>query len=268
MEQYLLPQPAYLKTRNDDFSQIPPSGSFFENLENNINGEINQMKTVLSHPFDYPKSLQDGRDAEGFVYINGRRLPGIFQGFEIGAGVIVEKFDSKTMALDATKNGLKEEAKKAKANKETLETFQVDRGLKPITGRGEFLLLDDDFSTAIAKAREFVRIVTHWQDGDRVAEGVPRVFKISSLLIGSENAPFNFQYIKIPDYRVAMTTGREGALTAFFIFEQFDIFKQEAKTTKPISTAKATNSGENKKNIKKPTNPTTQAISIIWPQNG
>lgn len=265
--QNLLPQPSYLITRNDDFSEEPKSGSFIQNLENNFTGELNRMKSILADPFGYQKSLQDGRDAEGFVYINGRRLPGIFQGFEVGAGINMEKFDSKTMALDASKAGLKEAAAEAKTNKEVLQTYQVDRGLKPITGRAEFLLLDDEFSTAVAKAKEFVRIVTHWKEGDRAAEQVPRVFKISSLLIGAENSPFNFTSIKIPDYRVTMGTGKEGALTASFTFEQFDIFKQEAKTTAPKSEAKATNSGANKKATKPPaTNPSTAPIQVIWPQ--
>lgn len=229
----------YIYTKNDDFSDALQGGYLVQSLQRFGNGFFNKDKTIISHPFTFAQSLQDGRNAEGFVYVNGRRIPGIFTGFEVNGGLNLEKFNKDSMENTPTaalKKGLK--------TGEIVATFSTLRGSKPISGHYEFILLDDDYSTALEKSNEFVKIVTHWQDGEASKvvskklgsdKPFPQIFLMESFLIG-EGRPFNFKngqlYVYIPDYKLTMAnSGIEGRIDAAFQFEQFNIFydKESAK---------------------------------------
>jgi len=258
----------YINSRNEDFSQLPSTagillGSFTKNFSN---GEYNRFKSILSNPLTYASSLQEGRDAEGFVFINGRRIPGIFQGFEINGGINVEKFDKDKMEIKPIKT-----SKVKTGGNEIVQVYQVNRGTKPITGRADFTFLDDNFSTAVQKAKEFVRIVTRWQGGEASEDlmsmlgsdkPIEKVFKIRSLLIG-KGRPFNINYVMIPDFKCNMGTGIEGKIDGSFNFEQFNLFLTEKEPENPKSKQKGAGGGREKAKIEEPSNPV--AVPIIAP---
>lgn len=175
-------------------------------------------------------AIQGLRDAEGDVYINGRPVPGIFQGFSVAGGLITERFDHKKNRLVKIDVGS--------------QVFQIDKGIKPFAGNASWILLDDAWSTALQKAREFVRIMTYYEDGQDSLKDLKRVFRIESFLVGADR-PFNFSSIKIIDFGVDENIGIEGRLDASFSFRQFEIFKGEAFVRKPESTPNKSDSGEN-----------------------
>ncbi len=307
----------FVNQRNDDFSQKRISARKYGNtdLERNaiegftggtLRGEFNRFlksivpanpltgKSLLSPPslgtaFDelvikaqtLSGAIQEIRDAEGNVYINGRLVPGIFQGFRISGGVQTEKFDQKKHRVKTRKQALIEqfltEKKKELGTKEFVkqlealkveaiadakkalqgvkdipagaQLFQIDKGLKPYSGGGSWILLDDEWSTALQKAREFSRIMQFWKDGPdalrpSVGLELKRVFRIESFLVGADR-PFNFSTIKILDFGVREDNSIEGRLDANFGFEQFEIFTKDAEQREPESTPNKSDSGVN-----------------------
>jgi hypothetical protein len=177
-------------------------------------------------------AIHDIRGAEGDVYINGRLVPGIFQGFRVAGGLVSEKFDQK-----------KYRDKLVNLPSGT-QLFQIDKGIRPFTGSASWILFDDEWSTAIQKAREFVRIMTYYQDGPENIRNLKRVFRLESFLVGADR-PFNFSTIKITDYNVDENVGIEGRLDAGFTFSQFEVFKGEAFVREPESTPNKSDSGVN-----------------------
>jgi hypothetical protein len=178
-------------------------------------------------------AINDARNAEGDVYISGRLVPGIFQGFRIAGGVVVEKFDQQ-----------KYRDKLVNLPKDS-QLFQIDKGVKPFSGSAKFVLLDDPWSTALQKAREFIRIMTFYKDGaDTSLSKLTRVFRIESFLVGADR-PFNFSTIKIIDYSCEMGTAIEGQIDASFDFEQFEVFTGEAQIREPESRPNKSDSGVN-----------------------
>jgi len=164
------------------------------------------------------------RFVEDQVYINGRVLPGIFQGMRLSGGIYSERVTVKARP-----------DKKVKG-KVVKRHFQVDNGDRPISGSIAFLLLDDEYSTAKRKAREFISIITDWeagQVGDK--EKIPRVFTLGSNWNGEDwSGPYNFTRIKIRDYSMEANTGDlEGQLNIEFMFEQYDALDSEGKLKKP-----------------------------------
>lgn len=188
---------------------------------------------------EYEKNAQKGnvisdrdklaRSLEDIVTINGRTIPGIFQGFAFSGGVITEKFDKQRHNLKVRGKAIK--------GAETAQLFQVDKGIRPIAGNAAFMLLDDFYSSAKDKAIEFINIVTDWEGG--VGTGIPRVFFINSFLTGSEfSHGGNFTRVKIIDYALNMPiSGNEGQIDATFQFEQFEILESEDKIKKPLTPA-------------------------------
>jgi len=165
--------------------------------------------------------IQNTRDAEGLVFINGRQIPGIFQGFSAQGGTVIEKVDQTKV-----RQGLIKFKDLNKQSKGTQSVFSIDKGLEPVTGSAQFTLLDDLFSTALQKSREFIRIVNFAgpnSDANSAIKSFPRVFKIESFLIGLDR-PYNFETIKIPKYSTVMSNRQEGRIDAAFQFEQFDVF--------------------------------------------
>lgn len=257
-----------VNSRNEDFSNKRISARVYGNTEiekDSINGftggtargEFNRFiksivpsdprtgKSILSPPsmdesFDdlvlrsqsLSDAIQDIRSAEGDVFINGRLVPGIFQGFRVSGGVQMEKFKQKKYR------------KKLVALPEGAQLFQIDKGVKPYSGGGSWILLDDDWSTAIQKAREFIRIITYYQDGVDDLKNLKRVFKIESFLVGADR-PFNFSTIKINDYNINMDNQIEGALVADFQFVQFEVVPSEAIKREPESVPNKSDSGTN-----------------------
>ncbi len=258
----------FVNQRNDDFSASRKSARVYgtTDLEKNaiegftggtLRGEFNRFlksivpanpitgKSLLSPPslgtdFDelvvksqaLSTAIQDIRNAEGDVFINGRLIPGVFRGFRIAGGVQSEKFDQKKYRDKLV--GLPSGA----------QLFQIDKGIRPIKGDAEFVLLDDDWSTALQKAREFVRIMTFYQDGPEAIKKLKRVFRIESFLVGADR-PFNFSTIKIIGHGINMDNSIEGRLDAQFTFEQFEIFKGEAQVREPESFPNKSDSGVN-----------------------
>lgn len=256
----------FVNQRNDDFStnRLSPRKYGTTELEKDaiegftggtLRGEFSRFlksivpanpltgKSLLSPPSlgtDYDElvlkaqtlsgAIQDIRDAEGDVYINGRLVPGIFQGFSVAGGLITERFDHKKNRLVKIDVGS--------------QIFQIDKGIKPFAGNASWILLDDMWSTALQKAREFVRIMTYYQDGPDNIKDLKRVFRIESFLVGADR-PFNFSSIKIIDFGVDENIGIEGRLDASFAFRQFEIFKGEAFVRTPESVANKSDSGVN-----------------------
>ncbi len=177
-------------------------------------------------------AIQDIRKAEGDVYINGRLVPGIFQGFRVSGGLITEHFD-------------KQKYRNKLVNLPSgSQLFQIDKGIKPFSGSASWVLLDDEWSTALQKAREFVRVMTFYEDGPDAIKNLKRVFRIESFLVGADR-PFNFSSIKITVYNVDENIGIEGRLDAGFSFRQFEVFKGEAFVRSPESTPNKSDSGVN-----------------------
>lgn len=266
----------YSDTRNEDFSKVTQKKAlsldvpFEQNLSilgDTLNGELNQFKRSLAGSLTRAKSLQDGRNAEGVVRINGRKIPGIFQGFEINGGLNLEKFDKDKMKIKPIKT---DEMKEATAGGKLLQVYQVNRGMKPISGRADFILLDDRHSTAVQKAKEFIRIVTSWEGGEAAEDmkkilgsttPIEKVFKIRSLLVG-RGQPFDFSYVMIPDYKLNMGTGLEGQIGASFNFEQFSLFTTEATPETPKTKQTGAGNGKEKAPIEEPVNPVLTPITI------
>ena len=129
------------------------------------------------------------------------------------------------------------------------QLFQVDKGIKPFSGTGTWSLLDDPWSTALQKAREFSRIMSFYEDGVDAAEttnglDLKRVYRIESFLVGADR-PFNFSNIKIVDFGIDMDNQIEGKLNANFSFEQFEVFDIQATPRQPESKANKSDSGVN-----------------------
>ena len=173
-------------------------------------------------------TLREIRDVEGDVKVNGKLIPGIFQGLSLAGGNFIEKFDNK-----------RTEFRIAGKKLASVKTFQVDKGVKPIAGSLRFVLMDDTFSYAQEKVDEFIRIVTHYEDGLFFQKtGIPRVFDFECFL-NKSNGAFQFRTIKVKDYRINMPIGTEGRIDASFDFEQFDLLSSEkpkAPKTKPSGT--------------------------------
>ena len=239
----------YINSKNEDFSSNP-EGGFFQRGIDSLKGEFGRYKDRITNPLTYTRDLENARDAEGDVYINGRRVCGIFQGFQINGGVYVEKFDQKKY-----RNNLVDLPNGA-------QLFQIDKGLRPISGSASFVLLDDRYSTALEKAKEFVRIVTHWEDGETAQQKVKRVFRIKSFLIGVDRA-FNFSTIKIPDYNLDMSNQMEGRIDASFRFEQFEIFQDEFKSRRPITGRTGDDAGAQINDLTVDDNPFTAGIEVV-----
>lgn len=277
----------FVNQRNEAFSQERKSARVYGNTDlekdaiegftgGTLRGEFNRFmksivpanprtkKSLLSPPslgteFDelvikaqaLSTAIQDIRKAEGDVYISGRLVPGIFQGFRITGGVVTEKFkQNKTRdKLVGFKTGS--------------QLFQIDKGVKPYKGDAEFLLLDDPWSTSIQKAREFVRTMTFWEDGPDAIKDLKRVFRIESFLVGADR-PFNFSSIKITDFGVDEGVDIEGALQARFSFEQFEIFKGEFQIRSPETTPNKSDSGVNINDLTIDSNPVVdEPITVL-----
>lgn len=237
----------------------PLTGKSFVDSQPKLGDEFETLKNKSNA---FSQAYNDIRDAEGLIFINGRRIPGVFQGFNIRGGVFVERFDQKKHRLVTKVKALAKELLAAKtvatfaealalARKQLAggvdipkgaQLFQVDKGVKPFTGSANFVLLDDLFSTALQKSREFIRIMTHFRDGEDQKLGLNRVFKMESFLNGADR-PFNFTTIKIIDFACDMPIGMEGRINASYDFEQFDIFKGEIPTREPETPQRKVNRG-------------------------
>lgn len=192
----------------------------------------------------YSEFVNDSREAEGLVFINGRRVPGIFQGFKTVGGLETDKFDKARVKLDKTKV----------AGKDT-QTFSIVKNILPFKGSCSFLFLDDQYSSALQKCREFARIMTYFVDSkDKAAH----VVTIESFLIGADR-PFNFSTILIPSFGVDMDNQMEGALSASFDFEQYEIFEGEAKFREPGTKPNRTGGDVNINNLSVDFNPVLDA---------
>ncbi len=115
---------SYLNSRNQDFRI---EDELFD-LAQSVQGHIARFKNRLSNPLTYTRDLENDRDAEGQVFINGLLMPGIFQGFRIGGGIITERVDRQRLRKEA-REAKKSEIQGLKAGR-TL--FQIDKGLVPI----------------------------------------------------------------------------------------------------------------------------------------
>lgn len=200
----------------------------------------------------YSEFVNDSREAEGLVFINGRRVPGIFQGFKTTGGLEVEKIDkSRFDKLD--KDGKPEFSLGGKlAGK---RTYSSVKQILPYKGSCSFLFLDDQYSSALQKCREFARIMTYYVDQkDKAAH----VVTIESFLIGADR-PFNFSTILIPSFGVDMDNQMEGALSASFDFEQYEIFEGEAKFREPGTKPNRTGGDVNINNLSVDFNPVLDA---------
>jgi len=271
---------SYINTRNDDFSQVSNNGRKFgdDNLTNeDINNAakrdyhgdmMRRYKNALTlvNPWTgkplskfqtptglgkdnlqrataaqrYSELVNDSREAEGLVFINGRRIPGIFQGFKTTGGLETDKFDKSRVKLDKTKV----------AGKDT-QTFSIIKNILPFQGSCSFLFLDDQYSSALQKCREFARIMTYYEDSDKKAK---HVVTIESFLIGADR-PFNFSTIIIPSFGVDMDNQTEGALSASFDFQQYEIFEGEAKFREPGTKPNRTGGDVNINNLSVDFNP-------------
>jgi len=182
---------------------------------------------------------QKARKQEGAIKINSRLVPGIFKGLLIDGGVQIERFDQKRHRLQ--KKGI---FQTKDPNKEPI-LFQIDKGKRPHKGRANYILLDDDFSTAWAKGDEFIRIVTDWKAGqEEVIRGIPRVFSIETFISGGPINPFIFRHIKIADYSLELTTdSMEGEIRAQFQFEQFEVLEADKIKTEDGKKVKTEISG-------------------------
>ena len=238
----------YINSKNDQFSTKPESGFFVQGVDA-VKGQFGRFKDIVTNPLTYTSDLENARDAEGDVFINGRRVAGIFQGFQIRGGVFTEKFDQKKY-----RNKLVDLPKGA-------QLFQIDKGVRPITGSASFVLLDDPYSTALEKSKEFVRMVTHWEDGETAQQNVKRVFRIKSFLIGVDRA-FNFSTVKIPNYNLDMSNIVEGKIGASFQFEQFEIFQDEFKSRKPKTTVDGEDAGLQIESLTVDLNPFAETVEI------
>ncbi len=123
--------------------------------------------------------------------------------------------------------------------------------------------MDDQFSTALEKAEQFVYNVTYYQDSDEwVKLGIPRVFTIQSFLIG-EDKPFNLSKIYIPRYELNMDNLQAaGRIDASFAFEQFEIIKTEKRLIKPITQKRGDDAGEQVGALTVDENPFTAEIQV------
>lgn len=271
---------SYINTRNDDFSQVSNNGRKYgdDNLTNeDINNAaqrdyhgdmmrrykdaltlvnpwtgkpLSKFKTPSGLGADnlqrataaqrYCETVNDSRDAEGLVFINGRRVPGVFQGFKTTGGLEVDKFDKSRVAIN----------KKKTAGKD-LQTFSVVKNILPFQGSCSFLLLDDQYSSALQKCREFARIMTFFVDASDKAK---HVVTIESFLIGADR-PFNFSTIIIPSFAVDMDNQTEGALSASFDFQQYELFEGEAKFLEPGTKPNRTGGDVNLYNLSVDFNP-------------
>jgi hypothetical protein len=192
----------------------------------------------------YCETVNESRDAEGLVFINGRRVPGIFQGFKTTGGLEVDKFDKARVKIN-----------KAKTAGKDVQTFSVVKNILPFQGSCSFLLLDDNWSSALQKCRDFARIMTWFVDKEDKAK---HVVTIESFLIGADR-PFNFSTIIIPSFSVDMDNQTEGALSASFDFQQYEIFEGEAKFKEPGTTPNRTGGNVNLYNLTVDFNPVLDA---------
>jgi len=182
---------------------------------------------------------QLARKHEGDIKINSRLLPGIFKGLSIDGGVQVERFDQKRHRLK--KQGI---FQSKTPGKEPI-LFQIDKGVRPHRGTANYVLLDDEFSDAWAKADEFIRIIKDWKSGQEPeVRGIPRVFSMETFISGGPINPFVFRHVKINDYRLETPTdGMEGEIRASFQFEQFEVLEAERLKTEDGKTNKTEISG-------------------------
>lgn len=240
-------QTGYVDSKNDGFSSDGRSG-FFQRGIDATKGQFAKYKDIQENPLKYTRDLENARNTEGDVSINGRRLPGIFQGFQISGGTYTEKFDQK-----------KYRNKLVKLPKGS-QLFQIDKGVRPIKGSASFVLLDDKYSTALQKAKEFVRQVTFWEDGENgEIVGLKRVFKIKSFLIGIDRA-FNFETIKILDYSLDMSNQMAGRIDASFQFEQFSVYKDEFNPRRPLTGQVGDDAGNQINDLTTDENPVLETI--------
>ena len=283
----------YTNTRNEKFSLSPKK--FFLRGVDSAKGQGARYLDRLTNPFTYTNRLENARNAEGNVYINGRLLTGIFQGFQLSGGLYTEKFDQKKNRIlteketfvneQLSKDRVRLKAKKylqqfptllknaeAQAEKltsknkvvEQVNVFQIDKGVKPITGSASFVLLDDDYSTSFEKAKEFVSILTSWEEGmlsEQNGQKIKRVFMINSYLIGA-GKPFNFSAIKIKEYNIDQGNRIAGRLDASFTFEQFEIFKGEFEPRKPLTEPNEADAGKQIDELETLENPVLAGIAV------
>lgn len=173
------------------------------------------------------KILQDTRTGEDLIWINGRILPGIFQGLSINGGIRKETIKAKVRSNQRIRG--------ENINNITKQ-FTIDKGDRPIAGIINYLMLDDYYSTAKSKAIEFYRIITDWRTSEVYKQdSIERVFLMVSFLTGSDwPAALNFSRIKIVNYDIDMDNqGLEGQINCSFNFEQFEVTNQEGRLNKP-----------------------------------
>lgn len=169
------------------------------------------------------KAENDALESEGNIYVNGKLIPGIFQGFKMAGGINIIKFAQAKLRDGIDPNN------RIPAG---AQLFQLDGGIKPFRGNASFLFLKDYFSTPLEKAREFIRIITEDGGGPGDAGTMTRVWKIEGFLINA-GGPFVSSMFKIHDYSIEMPPGMGGRLLGQFEFEQFEIYSKELKIQKP-----------------------------------
>jgi hypothetical protein len=169
------------------------------------------------------KAENDSLESEGNIHVNGKLIPGIFQGFKMSGGINIIKF-----AQAKLRQGI--DPQHQIPTGATL--FQLDGGIKPFKGTASFVFLKDYFSTPLEKAREFIRIITEDGGGTGDAQTMTRVWKIEGFLIDS-GGPFVASMFKIHDYWLEMPPGMGGKIMGAFEFEQFEIYSKEIKLQKP-----------------------------------
>ena len=140
------------------------------------------------------------------------------------------------------------EAEIADKKKESVDpfvrAFQVDNGVKPMSGSVSWRMLDDEFSTAFEKTQEFVRLIK--DEVDFAVNGVIkklRVVEFESFLNG-DNGIYKFKRIVVLNYRtVANVNGLEGEIQCEFDFEQFELTTDQDGYADPVTKVSQTIDG-------------------------